>query len=61
MNNAASLEYVDTKQYEMKGYVDTQDNAIRSELREAKHDMNEDMQRIDQKLDNIYNILIQSK
>ena len=61
INDAASVELVDRKQAEMKGYVDTQDNAIWQELREATIDLNEDMDRIDKKLDNITDILMRKQ
>jgi flagellar basal body-associated protein FliL len=61
IDDAAPMEYVNQKQVEMKGYVDTQDDVIRRDLQQIKAHNETFEQRIDQKLDNIYNILIQKK
>jgi hypothetical protein len=61
IDSAASVQLVNDKQTEMKGYVDTQDNALKKEIDDVKLHQDSFEQRIDQKLDNIYNILIQKK
>jgi len=61
IDNAAPMEYVNQKQVEMKGYVDTQDEAIRRDVTTMRAHQDSFEQRIDQKLDNIYNILIKKQ
>lgn len=73
METVASQKYVDDNNFEIKGYIDTQDGELKSRVQkneehlsivEDKLDLKADkteFQRVDQKLDKIYELLINKK